>query len=569
MKRTTTSSPHEKSTKSKSSLKKESNENRKSSAFLLKYGSGKTPKGVSRAKFMSNAAECAVNDLKRVGKFRRTTGGQLFYTVETPTPLIVPLIEGDIRLQTLICEKFIVNSASTNLYQHLVVAMQMEAHRYGEIIEVHQFCHANKETKTIYVSLLDGRRMMKLDGDEEYWEYLKIVPNGSDGVYFLDDPSWEPWWPGIDLIMDEETGQEYWEREQGVAKRLLVDPLNFANGERLSSDEQKWLFEKWLLCLLLDLEEKPLLFLSGPPGSGKTVAMQHVKKALFGRSGTVDLVRKEDAFNAAVTSTPFLVLDNLDGFGAKWLIGSLATASTGIAVQLRELYTTNNVISVFPRAWIALTSTDSLFADNEPAIADRMIVLTMDRIGDGFGEKAQAEGVILKHRNEILTDLVFQLHDYVRTWRLSKDEKTSLRVAAFGLAVTRFAGHDGEAEKAEQIFQKLRGSQGDLLSDHNSLFTALDEWFSVHPEERKHVGTAGQLAETVRSLTGTKVSAVGMGRKLNELKPLLQSRYGMTHDDGKTGAKRYTFHRSVADGEMQIDVPVSTTPVPSDAVAVG
>ena len=301
------------------------------------------------------------------------------------------------------------------------------------------------------------------------------------------------------------------------------------------------------------------MLLCGPPGSGKTVAMQHVKKALFGHSGTVDMIRKEDAFNAAVTSSPFLVLDNLDDFYANWLIGSLATSSTGIAVQLRELYTTNDVVSVFPRAWIALTSTDSLFVDNQPAIADRMLVLHMERLSDGFGEKGQAEALILKHRNEILTDILFQLQDYVRFWRNSEEEKTSLRVAAFGLAVTRFSRLNGGKEKAELIFQKLRRSQGDLLSDHNSLFTAVDEWFVLHPEAKCYVGTAGQIAETVRVLTNTKISAVGMGRKLNALKPLLQQRYGMTHDDGKKGSTVYTFRRPAADGEKEQDSKNSTT----------
>jgi len=398
---------------------------------------------------------------------------------------------------------------------------------------------------------------------------LKIVANGTDGVYFLDDPSWEPWEPAIRVVVDEETGTEYLEHEEGVARRYLVDPINFIEGDRLGKEDQKWVFEMWLRCLLLDLEEKPLLFLCGPPGSGKTVAMQHVKKALFGRSGTVDLIRKEDAFNAAVTSTPFLVLDNLDDFHAKWLIGSLATSSTGIAVQLRELYTTNDVVSVFPRAWIALTSTDSLFADNQPAIADRMIVLNMDRLGDGFGEKGQAEAVILKHRDEILTDLVFQLHDYVRVWRDSKENKTSMRVAAFGLAVSRYARLNGGKENAELVFQKLRSSQGDLLSEHNSLFAALDEFFTRNPQAQSYIGTAGDVAETVRVLTNSNASAVGMGRKLNSLKHLFEQRYRMTHDDGKTGSTRYTFYRPAADGQKPEDVSVATTPPEIQAVAVG
>jgi energy-coupling factor transporter ATP-binding protein EcfA2 len=538
------------STKSKQQPKNAKGKNVEASEFLAFYGTGRKPENMSQARFMSSAAESAVNDLKRSGKFRRTVGGQLFYTMDKPTPFIAPLVDGDIRLQALINDKFGVNPASTNLFLHIIRAMQMEAHLRGQTIEVHQFCHANKKTKTVYVSLLDGKSMIKLDGDESCWELLKTVPNGTDGVYFLDDPSWEPWTPVIDAVFDEETGYERLEHPTGLARRLLVDPINFADTERLTKEEQKWLFEMWLRSLLLDLEEKPLLFLCGPPGSGKTVATQHVKKALFGQSGTVDMITKQDAFNAAVSSSPFLVLDNLDGFQSRWLIASLATASTGIAVQLRQLYTTNDVVSVLPRAWIALTSTDSLFADNQPAIADRMIVLNMERIGEGFGEKGQAEALILKHRNEILTDLVFQLHDYVSMWRNSIAKKTSLRVAAFGLAVSRFALMDGEPEKAEQIFQKLRRSQGDLLSEHNSLFIALDDWFARHPDNKVYKGTAGMIAQTVRETTNAQMSAVGMGRKLSELKPLLVEKYQMTHDEGKTGSKFYTFHRP-ADGPQR------------------
>ena len=207
MQNATSSSQQKNAPKANGSSSKSKRGKRESSRFLTFFGTGKSPKGMSRAKFMSIAAEHAVHDLKQVGKFRRTTGGQLFYTMETPTPLIVPLIEGEIRLQMLINGMFRVNAASANLYKHLVVAMQMEAYRNGEIIEVHQFCHANKESKTIYVSLLDGRRMIKLDGDEEFWDSLNIVPNGTDGVYFLDDPSWEPWEPEVDVKFDEETGR--------------------------------------------------------------------------------------------------------------------------------------------------------------------------------------------------------------------------------------------------------------------------------------------------------------------------------------------------------------------------
>ena len=104
------------STGSKQEPKRAKRRKEESSEFLSFYGTGKKPKTISQARFMSRAAQYAVNDLKRSGKFRRTVGGQLFYTMDHPTPLIAPLIGGDIRLQTLINERFGVNAASTNLY---------------------------------------------------------------------------------------------------------------------------------------------------------------------------------------------------------------------------------------------------------------------------------------------------------------------------------------------------------------------------------------------------------------------------------------------------------------------
>jgi hypothetical protein len=126
---------------------------------------------------------------------------------------------------------------------------------------------------------------------------------------------------------------------------------------------------------------------------------------------------------------------------------------------------------------------------------------------------------------------------------------------------------DGEPEKAEQIFQKLRRSQGDLLSEHNSLFIALDDWFARHPDNKVYKGTAGMIAQTVRETTNTQMSAVGMGRKLSELKPLLVEKYRMTHDEGKTGSRFYTFHRPAdgpqpeGDGEKPGDVPGASAPI--------
>src|SRR5207248_1086051 len=135
--------------------------------------------------------------------------------------------------------------------------------------------------------------------------------------------------------------------------------------------DQQWLFEMWLRSLLLELSERPLVLLYGVPGSGKTLALQRVKKALFGESMDVDSASSEDAFTAAVSNSPLVVLDNIDRSYSKWLADNLAKASTGVSFTKRALYTTNTLVTFPARAALALTAFAPSFIENGPDLADR------------------------------------------------------------------------------------------------------------------------------------------------------------------------------------------------------
>jgi hypothetical protein len=541
----------------------------KACLFAGVFGDGKKPEGVSRPVFMSKAAQAAVSDLKKVGTFRRTSGGQLFYFLEKPKPRVVPLIADDIRLKTLINTKFNINAASREVFSHIVTAMQMECFENGLVAEVHQLSHFDRRSKTAYFSLMDGAYMLKLTGKGDPVR----VPNGTDGVFFLEDASWEPWKLALKPRMGEKGKIIGMTHEEGIAKKYLVDPIEFVDTEFLSKDEQRWLFMMWLRTVMMDLSERPLLLIYGQHGSGKTTALQLVKKAIFGRNADVNKVSKEDDFVAGVTNSPLFVLDNADDFTEKWFGDSLATVATGISFTRRMLYTTNTEVSFPARAWVAVTSRTARFIDNRPDIADRFLVFSTSRPEGKFKGRQAAFDEIAANRNKILTDLVYQLQDYVARWRAVEDaEESTFRMAAFGVAVDRFAGIHDEQGMAARVWKALEKSQVELLIKDDPLVLFLRERFDRQGHELEYGGSAAQIATDVNHHLGTHINGRSMGQKIAVLWPILENEFGATRVPGRSRSVKYKFKRKEKAGETvnageNADVGNSPQAIAAESVA--
>jgi len=78
----------------------------KVSKFAIVYGNGIRPKHLSRAHFMTRAADEAVEDLNRVGRFLKTSGGELYFCQEQPDAKVIPLTSDDVRFRALINRHF-------------------------------------------------------------------------------------------------------------------------------------------------------------------------------------------------------------------------------------------------------------------------------------------------------------------------------------------------------------------------------------------------------------------------------------------------------------------------------
>lgn len=452
--------------------------------FAIAWGNGKPDykNGESKDSREYKAGKAAVKDILQYGELCRTRAGELYFTSQTLPWKLVPLLENDRRMMALIDHIYRINRASTRTYALITASLQNEAYVNGKVIEVHQFSHSDFSTKTAYLSLCDGQTMLKLTGtDEDTWDRLPEVPNGTDGVYFIDDPEWEPWRPVFTSYADTDpkTGQEYdrHEYDRGVARKMLVDSIPNFSENGLTVEEQHWLLDKTLTALLLNTPEKPALLFVGDNGAGKSFLGEALKGVMFGKaSATAENIKDSESLRVTMTTSPLVVVDNLDEHGkdAKWLVKDLSIACTGGTIPLRKLYTTNEKVVLQPRSWVIGTSTNTKFLSHSPAMADRSVIFHLRRLKEEeFKSRRKLMQPILDKRDAIMTDLALRLNDYVGAWR-ARDLDGHMRMGEYAETILLMARQDKEEAKAKQIFKKLQSKQNATISDNHWLMDAIE-----------------------------------------------------------------------------------------------
>jgi hypothetical protein len=510
--------------------------------FANYYASGKTREGISREVFLTRAAAFAVSDLATEGSYRKADNGQLYFVANSEA---IHIHDEEPKLQILLSRVFGVN-ANSKIFDYIVTAMQNEAFSKGQQVTVATFSYINPDTRTVYVSLMDGKRMVKITGDLQAGP-LSVETNGCDGIRFLDRSEWEPWTPTYETeYLSDESGREYEIARipEGYVSKLLIEPINFGATEGLSLEESRWLYHQWIRCAMLNLTEKMHLLLTGEPGGGKSMAGELLKKAFFGSKAKVDDITKEPDFEAAVVGSSLTVLDNQDDSYQPWLINKLCVVATGTAFVKRELYKTLNQVTFDARSWIMMTSTDSRFIDNRRTLADRTLTLKVNRIGDGkFRVREGFHAAVTKNRDLILTELCHDINQMVNTWRLEKETPCSeLRLASVGVTMKRFARAD-EQEKADAIFKKLKGVQKQVVLDNHPVVLTLQERFSRFRDQMNWKATAADMAAFAQESGISKLKSIGFGRKVREIDAYLKAEYGMSEHIPRGGSPVFTFTR--------------------------
>lgn len=239
----------------------------------------------------------------------------------------------------------------------------------------------------IYVSNGDSR-MYKVTANK-----IEDVPNGTDGVVFLRGATLMPF-----------------KLQDGPGLDPFVHSMLFRHAS-LERDTDVMNCRLWFLNLFMCDQNKPILLVNGPRGSGKTFLLQGMKQFLGIRTnGQLDdsynkMERGDkgaENFWIIIDKGRFEIFDNFDT-KISWADNDFQVASTGGTHKTRELYKTDVLVTLYARAFFALTSNNAVFTSEGGGLPDRIIKIgTVGRPKVSKGP-AELKADNMAHREEYMT----------------------------------------------------------------------------------------------------------------------------------------------------------------------
>lgn len=484
-------------------------------------------------------AEIVIDDLRSRGFFINAVGEYYWFWNERKR--VLPL--GSTYFLSLIENWYGINASEVE-YKYLAESLRTAAELTGKQTEVFKF--ARYQSGKLYISKFSGQ-MYRLDGNQ-----ITVLPNGEDGVFFLDDPDWES------FEYRPNTAENY-------LKSLLVDPINFADDPviALSPDEQRFVYLQWIYGLFFEsvLPTKPILVLLGEKGSGKTSTLQWLLLTLFGSKAKVQsLIRnKEDAFISTVTTNYLACFDNADG-RVTWLNDHLATLATGARYTFRKLYTTNTSVSYTPHVFLALTSRSPHFRRDD--VADRLLLLRVSRIPN-FKSEWELQSERLNLRNEIWSELLDDLNTIVETLKSSSNpDHTRFRMADWASLTYQIAESLAKGDRWLKILGRMESEKSRFILEEDPLYVSLDIWMNNSQNIGREVDSKTLFRELstickAQNLSWNYKNARSLAQRITNIESNLSDFFRIATRVESSGRRKvYRFERLESVNHSRSDSPI-------------
>jgi len=452
-----------------------------------------------------NISELIAEDMRSRGKFYQMERTYFWFNQETKW--LHQLDKNDF-LAAQINTRYGIN-CSEDEYSYLLSHLHTEAIINGDTTEVHQLSYYDDEANKLYV-YGNNEQIYLLDGEK-----IELVDNGANGVLFLKNDLWQP------FRYEPQTEKKY-------LLPLILSQINFDAGKDcpLDADEQRLLFLYWIYSLFFAsiLPAKPIMTMTGPQGSGKSTAQRMVAKMLFGSKFDVTPITDEKDFDAAITHNPVVFYDQVDSY-TPWLPDRLAHTATGKMIQKREYYTTNELVTFFPKCFLSISSFDPKFKRAD--VVDRLLLFYAAR-RDKFGSEHNLFNDIEKHRNQLMSELLDDLNLIVK--QLSHDKEpfaVSYRMGDWGALCWRIARINQQGDEFVQIIEKMVRGQSEFVLESDTIFLCLDKWMINSDNHSREVESSTlfhdfQLLAESEKIPFKYKDTSSFGRKLKSLVPSLE-----------------------------------------------
>ncbi len=378
---------------------------------FARRNAGGSSTGGRRMEFERHRAAAAVVlfDLHQRGDFYHDEHSCYFYHRDTGEILSLER-QGTALVDTLLREYGI--NASSNLHRYMLHELRYEASTNGRRVRVERFAWYDKRACTLYV--YDNAGYVYRIREDAF----EHVENGADGVLFDRIPGADPI-----VLPDQDEPAPIDTGGTSLLQHVVLNPINFEH-DALSPRDRRDLFAIWFYSLFFEsiMPTKPLMAMVGPKGSGKSITLRKVVKLLYGARCNVKMMSKDERdFDSTVTNAPFVAFDNVDSH-CPWLNDRLAAMATGCSISKRVLYTTNEVVDIPVRCFIALTARTPRFRRDD--VADRLLIMKVKAYPE-FHDEEQYLQEVDACRPWLWEEILVMLHGIVRTLsRKKKQQRT-------------------------------------------------------------------------------------------------------------------------------------------------
>lgn len=422
---------------------------------------------------------------------------------------------------------------SEDITRHVVTALRAYATLRGRELEGRRYTHYDALDNVLYVSRYDGR-LWRIDGNG-----IDSAANG-EGTLFLDDDGGRACEPDIG--------------PHGVLLPTLIDGLEYVERTDggLSKDQQRLALTTWLFAIAFPdlMPSKPMLLVEGTKGSGKTIAVQLIARAVHGKPHT-HIVGKQDEkdFGVQLLRKPICLLDNTDSF-VDWLQDALCSYATSGEWTRRKLYTDDGDHVVRPHSFIAIASKNPITFKRDD-VADRCLIIRLDRRTTNTPAAALVARVEAT-REQLLGEWLYYLNEIVYAIRQGALARGGQAAASHRMADFAHLAHVigavlGHTEDAiDAMLDGVQAEREVLSQEGDPLLNLLDKWLDHTPNVGRSIRAADLHTELthIGKMTGAAFykNANTLAQKLRN--PQLSKHFDIRQVGAKDGFKLYEIRRT-------------------------
>lgn len=348
----------------------------------------------------------------------------------------------------------------------------------------------------------------------------ELLDNGTDGILFPMGFTLQPWKvvEGVDPF------------EACTLFRSLNATAN--HGSTLT--------KLWAMSLPTNPKNKPPLVLAGTIGSGKTRYALGLAELyglpIDGRTIKVEESGERD-FWPILEAGGLAIIDNSDTH-AKWFPDALASASTGIGQTKRRLYADTDLVKLRARSWLIITTARPDAFAGDPGLADRLLVVRMDR-RTGETKDKELSQEILRYRDAGLSWICERLSEALED-PCQPSGCINKRHPDFGAMAVKLGRTIGKETEAIAALKAAECDKSQFCLESDSVGAALLAMVGSMGEFR---GGAASLLQALRDGgyidPESKLTAKGLGKRLDGLWPHIDSTFGAIRERDRSGTWQY------------------------------